>query len=156
MFSCIDISGINDTRLISNPNQSPSHEFVETEIKIPSINVVDRVCPQSLPSKSLWAYHSAVTLSLEKNTWPVSASELYRPSDCRLSAKLVQTFADRWCNMVSVTHLYGRILLFLHRSPYFFSQVARQLYSRDWVDPVTDTLLRKSGSALNRIVDLDL
>jgi hypothetical protein len=27
--------------------------------------------------------------------WPESASELYRPSDRRLSAKLVATFADR-------------------------------------------------------------
>jgi hypothetical protein len=27
--------------------------------------------------------------------WPESASELYRPTDCRLSAKLVPAFADR-------------------------------------------------------------
>jgi hypothetical protein len=27
--------------------------------------------------------------------WPESASELYRPSDRRLSAKLIPTFADR-------------------------------------------------------------
>jgi hypothetical protein len=32
-----------------------------------------------------------------------SASELYRPSDRRLSAKLVSTFADRGCRVVSVT-----------------------------------------------------
>jgi hypothetical protein len=30
-----------------------------------------------------------------KTPWPESASELYRPSDRCLSAKLVQTFADR-------------------------------------------------------------
>jgi hypothetical protein len=36
-------------------------------------------------------------------------SELYRPSDCRLSAKLVPTFADRRGRMVSVTDPYGRI-----------------------------------------------
>jgi hypothetical protein len=35
--------------------------------------------------------------------WPESASELYRPSDSRLSAKLVQYFADRRCHVVSVT-----------------------------------------------------
>jgi hypothetical protein len=29
MFSCDDISGINDIRLISNPIQAPSHEFDE-------------------------------------------------------------------------------------------------------------------------------
>jgi CBS-domain-containing membrane protein len=59
-----------------------------------------------------------------------SASELYRPSDRRLSAKLVPTFADRGCHLVSVTDPYGRILGFLDRSRYFFFQVAPQLYSR--------------------------
>jgi hypothetical protein len=42
MFSCDDISGMNDIRLISNPIQAPSQEFDEMKIKIPSINVVDR------------------------------------------------------------------------------------------------------------------
>jgi hypothetical protein len=31
------------------------------------------------------------------------SSELYRPSDRRLSAKLVPTFADRGCRVVSAT-----------------------------------------------------
>jgi CBS-domain-containing membrane protein len=47
--------------------------------------------------------------------WPESASELYRPSDSRLLAKLVPTFADRRCHVVSVTDPYGRILGFLDR-----------------------------------------
>jgi hypothetical protein len=34
--------------------------------------------------------------------WPESASELCRPSDRRLSDKLVQIFADRWSHVVSV------------------------------------------------------
>jgi NADH:ubiquinone oxidoreductase subunit 5 (subunit L)/multisubunit Na+/H+ antiporter MnhA subunit len=34
-------------------------------------------------------------VSLTKTPWPASASELYRSSDRRLSAKLVPTFADR-------------------------------------------------------------
>jgi hypothetical protein len=42
MFSCDDIIGINDIRLISNPVQAPSHEFDEIGIKIPPINVVNR------------------------------------------------------------------------------------------------------------------
>jgi hypothetical protein len=42
-------------------------------------------------------------------------SELYRPSDRRLSAKLVPTFADRRCRGVSVTDPHGRILGFLDR-----------------------------------------
>jgi hypothetical protein len=38
----------------------------------------------------------------KKTPWSVSMSELYQPSDRRLSAKLVPTFADRGCHMVSV------------------------------------------------------
>jgi hypothetical protein len=37
-----------------------------------------------------------------------SASELYRPSDRRMSAKLVPTFAGRGCRVVSATDPYGR------------------------------------------------
>jgi hypothetical protein len=60
-------------------------------------------------------------------------------------------FADRGCHVVSVTNPYGHILDFPHRGRYFFCQVAPQLYSRGWVDPVLDPLLlRKSGSAGNR------
>jgi hypothetical protein len=51
--------------------------------------------------------------------WPESASELYRPSDRRLSAKLVIKFADRGSHVVSVTYPYGRILSFLDLSRYF-------------------------------------
>jgi hypothetical protein len=45
-----------------------------------------------------------------KTPWPESASEVYRPSDRRLSAKLVPIFADRWYHVVSVKVPYGRIL----------------------------------------------
>jgi hypothetical protein len=60
-------------------------------------------------------------------------------------------FADGECHMVRMTDHYGRNLCFLDRSLYFFFQVAPQLYSRGWVDPVADPLLlRKSGNAGNR------
>jgi hypothetical protein len=73
------------------------------------------------------------------------------PSDRRLSAKLVPTFADRGCRVVSATDPHGRILGFLDRSGYFFIQVAPQLSLRGWVNPVPDPLLlRKSVSAGNR------
>jgi hypothetical protein len=49
----------------------------------------------------------------KKTAWPESASELYRPSDRHLSAKLLPTFADRWCHVVSVTDPYDRNLAFL-------------------------------------------
>jgi hypothetical protein len=51
--------------------------------------------------------------------WPESASELYRPGYRRSLAKLVPTFADRGCHVVSVTDPYGRIIGFLERSRYF-------------------------------------
>jgi hypothetical protein len=47
------------------------------------------------------------------------ASELCRPSDSCLSAKLVQTFADIGYHVVSVTDPYGRNIGFLDRSRYF-------------------------------------
>jgi hypothetical protein len=62
--------------------------------------------------------------------WPQSASELYRPSDRRLSPKLVPTFADRGCRVVSAMDPHGRTVSFLDRSRYYFFQVAPQLYSR--------------------------
>jgi hypothetical protein len=56
---------------------------------------------------------------LKKTPWSEPASELYRPSDRRLSAKRLPTFVDKGCHVVSVTDLYGRILGFLDRSRYF-------------------------------------
>jgi hypothetical protein len=87
----------------------------------------------------------------QQTPWPESMDELYRPSDDCLLTKLVSTLADGGCYMVSVTDPYSRIVEFLDRSRYFFFQVALQLYSWGWVDPVLDPLLlRKSGSAENR------
>jgi hypothetical protein len=55
------------------------------------------------------------------------------------------------CRVVSVADPYGRNLGFIDQSRYYFFQVAPQLYSRRWVDPVRDPLyLRKSGSVGNR------
>jgi hypothetical protein len=73
--------------------------------------------------------------------WSESASELYRPSDRRISAKWLPTFADKGCHMVSVTDPYGSILDFSRQGLLLFYQVAPQLYSRGWVDPVPDPLL---------------
>jgi hypothetical protein len=69
----------------------------------------------------------------------------------RLSTQLVPIFVDRGCLVVSVTDTYDHILGFLDRRRYFFFELAPQLYSRGWVDPVPDPLLlRKSGRAGNR------
>jgi hypothetical protein len=63
-----------------------------------------------------------ISLKVKQNKqtpWSESASELHRPSDRRLSAKSLPTFADRGRYVVTVTDPYGRILGFLDRSRYF-------------------------------------
>jgi hypothetical protein len=72
------------------------------------------------------------------------------PSDRRLSAKLVPTFADRVPRGQRDRSLRP-YSWFSGLEPLVFYQVASQLYSRGWVDPVPDPLLlRKSGSAGSR------
>jgi hypothetical protein len=64
-------------------------------------------------------------------------------------------FEDRGCRVFSATDPYGSILGFLDRRRYCLFQIAPQLYSWCWVDPVPDPLLfRQSGSAGNRNRDL--
>jgi hypothetical protein len=58
---------------------------------------------------------------------------LDRPSDRRLSVKLVPTFADRGCPVVSATDLHGRTLGFLDRSRYFSSkQLFNCAHEAEW------------------------
>jgi hypothetical protein len=88
---------------------------------------------------------------MEKNSMAWVCEQTIRPTERRLLAKLVPTSADRECYMVGVTDPHGRILGFIDRNRYYFFQIAPQLYSRGWVDPVPDPLLlRKSGSTGNR------
>jgi hypothetical protein len=53
--------------------------------------------------------HVTIKQSEKKKKTPglQSSSELYRPSDRRLSAKLVPTSADRGCRVVSATNPHG-------------------------------------------------
>jgi hypothetical protein len=61
----------------------------------------------------------SVLYKKKKLPWSESTSELYRPSDRRLSAKWLPTFADKGSHVVSVADPYGCILGFLDRSCYF-------------------------------------
>jgi hypothetical protein len=71
--------------------------------------------------------------SNKKKSWPESASKQYRPSDRRMSVKLVPTFADRGCQVVSVTDPYDRILEFLDRSRIFsFKQLLNCTHEAEW------------------------
>jgi hypothetical protein len=89
--------------------------------------IVSPISPRQLPS-------------INKTPWFWSASELYRPSDRRLSAKLVPTLADRGCHVVSATKSTAVNFGFLDQSRYFL-ETAPQLPSWGWVDPVPDALL---------------
>jgi hypothetical protein len=59
-------------------------------------------------------HHKITNLQLKRTKLRglYSVSELYRPSDRRLSVKSVPTLVDRRCHVVSVTDRYGRILDF--------------------------------------------
>jgi hypothetical protein len=59
-------------------------------------------------------FATSVLIWLHKNFGDL-ASELYIPSDSWLSAKLVQTFPDRSCHVVSMTDSHGHILGLLYR-----------------------------------------
>jgi hypothetical protein len=73
--------------------------------------------------------YSLIFLCL-KTTWLESATELYHASDHHLSAKLVPTFTDRVCHVVTVTDPYGRILGSLDRLNIPCVSVSRFSYFR--------------------------
>jgi hypothetical protein len=75
---------------------------------------------KSSVSNSRWDSVVVVSALLAKTPWPESASELYRPSDRCLSAKLVPTFADRGYRVVSTTDPYVRNLGYSMPEPLFF------------------------------------
>jgi hypothetical protein len=63
----------------------------------------------------------------KQTPWSESASELYRPSDRRLSGNLVANFADRGCGVVRATDPYCSILAFLDRKdPTLYRKLARR------------------------------
>jgi hypothetical protein len=69
----------------------------------------------------------------KQTPWSESASELYRPSGRRLSAKRLPTFADKGCHVISVTDPYGRNLDFLDRSRYFsIKYLFRCTHEAEW------------------------
>jgi hypothetical protein len=105
-------------------------------------------------SPLVYQIDSTITIAMKSTPWTESASELYGPSDRRLSAKLVPTFVDRGCHVVSAKDAYGRILGSLDRSRYFFFQVAPELYSRGRVDPVPDPLLLTETAIIRWVIFL--
>jgi hypothetical protein len=83
--------------------------------------VVKALCykPDGRAFETRWGEWILSNKTNKQTPWSESESELYRPSDCRLLAKWLPTFADKGCHVVSVTGPYGRIIDFLDRSRYF-------------------------------------
>jgi hypothetical protein len=81
--------------------------------RVKAIQLVASNFTRPLPNS--WNYNKHI----RKTPWSESASELYRPSDRRLSTKWLPTLANIGCHVVSVTDPYGCILDFLDRSRYF-------------------------------------
>jgi hypothetical protein len=88
--------------------------------------------------------------------WPQSASELYWPSDRRLSAKLMTTFAGRGCCVVSATNLRGRYFRFPRPEPLLFHSSSSSVVLKRLSGPRSKppSLPRKSGRAGNRTRNL--
>jgi hypothetical protein len=130
---CADSAGLRYTELPTSCNATfllwrisvPLEHLRQTQItKTREVSIKG----QSLPTGKACFHQAASDLTpvrlprtalVKKTPWHESASELYRWSDRRLSAKLVSTFVDRGCHVVSVTDPYGRILDFLDRTDNF-------------------------------------
>jgi hypothetical protein len=85
-----------------------------------------------------------------KTPWSESASELYRPTDRRLSAKWLPNCADRGCHVVCVTDPSGRISRFSRQEPLLFYQVAPQFVLMRLSAPRSRPTTFFFGSAGNR------
>jgi hypothetical protein len=83
------------------------------------------------------------SITLIITPWFESASELYRPSDRRLLAKLVTTFAVRGCRVISATYIRTTSTI---RETLLFSLIYEEYKSRgSAVDIATDYKLYDRG-----------
>jgi hypothetical protein len=85
--------------------------LVHIDLPAPWQNGYQNLSPLAI-SLSFWALQEKQ--QTKQTPWPGSLSELYWPSDRRLSAKLMPTFEDRGWNVVRVKDPYGRNLGFIN------------------------------------------
>jgi hypothetical protein len=92
-------------------------------LNIRTVSYIKVLCNINQMFTPSWVSRGIKELKFVKHLWPESACKLYWMSNRRLSAKLVPTFADRGCHVVSMTSLrqYSRFsrpepLLFLPSS----------------------------------------
>jgi hypothetical protein len=110
---------------------------------------------QLKPCLVITSLHLHLGLPIINPPRPLVANELYRPTASTCRRSYYQLLLVDGFRVVSATGPTVVKLGFLDRTRYFFLQVAPQLSSRGWVDPVPGPLLfRKSGSAGNRTRDL--
>jgi hypothetical protein len=106
-FFCTGMWDRRDLRLLLDWLSSNAHR-TRVNLTCEAIRFFNR----DNPSSRTMALESTQPLMEIFTPWSESASELYRPSDRRLSAKRLPTCADRGCQAVSVTDPYSRILGF--------------------------------------------
>jgi hypothetical protein len=120
-----------------------STTWAEHLMKLPTTQGSQSFCPflflRQL-SSVLWPRTVSVYVLPKLHGLSPRANYTGRAIDRRLSAKWLPTFANKGCHVVSVTDPYGHILG-SRQEPLLFYQVAPQLYSRGWVNPVPDTVL---------------
>jgi hypothetical protein len=117
--------------------------FIVSLLYSERVSVLDVIVSLRIGIQGIWKW---TTSEIKQTPWPLSASELYQPSDRLLLAKLVPTFAGRGCCVVSSMNPHCRIIGFIDRSRYHFFQAAPQMYLRGWV-VVSGTKPGTSGSA---------
>jgi hypothetical protein len=112
----VSVTRILCLRKVRRPSASSWIELLTCSVI--RINTVPSVCMSSCRVYLVLRFTFRVKLwnsgfrhsiqNFKLTPWFQSASELYRPSDRRLSAKLVPTLVERWCRMVSATNPHGR------------------------------------------------
>jgi hypothetical protein len=81
--------------------------FMQTICWLPSCKTQSKngrhlYCAPPLSTSIFFSVQSSLPNKRKQTPWPQSSSELYRPSERRLSAKLMPSFEEEGCNVVSV------------------------------------------------------
>jgi hypothetical protein len=86
----------------------------------------------------MYALYFEGYVTYKQTPWSESASELYRPSESRLSAKLVPTLTDRGCHVVSVTDPFVVFSAFYTGAATFFlKQLLNCTHVAEWTPFLT-------------------
>jgi hypothetical protein len=149
---CVQIDGRTDRRMagesVFNRRSAGYRMLLKAENFLTGVYITFKSYVFVLPFQRYVATLSLSVALVRKRTIPTERPPLVG----EVSAKLSRVQSVAWSGQrIPMAVILG----FLDRSRYFFIQVAPQLSSRGWVDPVPDPLLlRKSGRVGNRTRDL--